>query len=377
MRVIKPGAICKISVELLIGDTKAVLKDMYKLYEPNLICTGSKPSVGKSPPLKSWNSAKLTDRLVKNFPLPVIVVPAINMARFEDAIAHKDRPLNVNSTDEPQKESQYHPTTSTTASESTQDSPDNELEELCLVTSARSSQSYLSYDEITHLYSMYEREIALGKKEILAKPVNKDRFVDLIKLVLDKLANLCHDLREIDPDFRGEGAKLARAITGLNSFGVVPYKTRLMLAPSEPQHDSQALGDSTTLNAPRGMLYKETMKRLQAGAASPSPTTLPPTFLVSSPPPMENRKTKFVGIDDQNNSLALPAPSDTRTNSAGKHRNKLMRSLSHEAYSDSRRPQLTPSVSEPDFEHKGNEAHNLLQKPKSKSRMKKLFKLFG
>lgn len=377
MRVIKPGAICKISVELLIGDTKAVLKDMYKLYEPNLICTGSKPSVGKSPPLKSWNSAKLTDRLVKNFPLPVIVVPAINMAGFEDDIAHSDQLPSVKSSSVARDDSQNDPTKARTTNEPAQDSIEDELDESCLVSSTRSSQSYLSYDEIAHLYSVYEREIANGKKKILAKPVDKDRFVDLVKLVLDKLADLCSDLREIDPDFRGEGAKLARAITGLNSFGIVPYKSRLMLSPSEPQHDRLGLGTSTTLHAPRGMLYKETMKRLQAGAASPSPPKLPPSVLVSSPPPMENRKTKFVGIDDQSISLALPASSDARAISNSKYRHKLMRSLSHEAYSDSRRPQLTPSVSEPDYEHKGNVEHNLLQKPKSKSRMKKLFKLFG
>lgn len=34
-------------------------------------------------PLRSWQSSKLTDRIIKNFPLPVIAVPAVNMCQFE------------------------------------------------------------------------------------------------------------------------------------------------------------------------------------------------------------------------------------------------------------------------------------------------------
>ena len=39
MKVINPKIIARITVELVEGDTKEVLQDMYRLYEPNLVCT--------------------------------------------------------------------------------------------------------------------------------------------------------------------------------------------------------------------------------------------------------------------------------------------------------------------------------------------------
>ncbi|ODQ77058.1 hypothetical protein BABINDRAFT_10430 [Babjeviella inositovora NRRL Y-12698] len=82
--ILPPEKIIKITIELAVGTTKAVLKDMFDTYKPHLVSVSAKLKNSTGAPLTSWKSSRLSDRLVKNFPLPVIVVPATNMGDFEE-----------------------------------------------------------------------------------------------------------------------------------------------------------------------------------------------------------------------------------------------------------------------------------------------------
>ncbi|AOA62385.1 hypothetical protein PP7435_CHR2-0773 [Komagataella phaffii CBS 7435] len=82
--VVNPRKIVKISVELAVGSTKEVLRDMLQLYQPNLAVISALPN--KNSALRSWKSSRLTDRMVKNYPIPTIIVPAANMDDFENIL---------------------------------------------------------------------------------------------------------------------------------------------------------------------------------------------------------------------------------------------------------------------------------------------------
>ncbi|KAF6008139.1 hypothetical protein HII12_004249 [Brettanomyces bruxellensis] len=81
MAVLNPNKIIKITIELGVGNTKDVLKDMYSLYMPSIVVTSAKPTA--APSTKSWLTSRISDRLVKNFPVPVVIVPAQNMDLFQ------------------------------------------------------------------------------------------------------------------------------------------------------------------------------------------------------------------------------------------------------------------------------------------------------
>lgn len=81
MAVLNPNKIIKITIELGVGNTKDVLKDMYSLYMPSIVVTSAKPTA--APSTKSWLTSRISDRLVKNFPIPVVIVPAQNMDLFQ------------------------------------------------------------------------------------------------------------------------------------------------------------------------------------------------------------------------------------------------------------------------------------------------------
>lgn len=84
LAVINSDKIIKIVVELGVGPTKDVLKDMYSLYVPSLVCTATKPTA--APSTKAWQTSRITDRMVKNFPIPVIVIPSLNMSMFQSKL---------------------------------------------------------------------------------------------------------------------------------------------------------------------------------------------------------------------------------------------------------------------------------------------------
>lgn len=81
LSIINPERIVKITVELAIGSTKDVFKDIFELYQPSLVIVGAKP--GRAAPTRSWATKRISDRIVKTSPVPTIIVSPINMGLYE------------------------------------------------------------------------------------------------------------------------------------------------------------------------------------------------------------------------------------------------------------------------------------------------------
>lgn len=234
--VIDPAVIARLSVEINEGSTKDVLKDMYRLHEPNLVLTGTKVNTKSSAPLKLWLSLRLSDRLVKNFPLPLIVVPALNMGGFEDQLRNRVENNSLRSVSMRLDASRSTGSASYGGAGSDDFDDDDNVLDLASVTSEESNssgESYSSFEEVTELWANYKEKVGLQLRQARRAEVTPQSFSNLLKIVSDNSLQFCEDMRGVDPDFRGEAAKFARAVTGSNFFGAVPYKTKSMLEPVE------------------------------------------------------------------------------------------------------------------------------------------------
>lgn len=354
MEVVNPDIIAKIAVEICEGATKEVIKDMYKLYEPNIVSTGSKVNARNSAPLKSWHSSRLSDRLVKNFPLPVIVVPALNMGAFEKEL--KDAIEGV--TPESMSSStlrtlSYSTSMSQSASRKTEgltkssmkiiDSENQDDEDslsddsLHSVTSSNgsvsSSDSYNSYDEIAELYEDYRTDLHHQLHKLTGNERDDQYFANFIRAISDKSLLFCENLRSVNPDFKGQGAKLARVITGSNSFGAVPYKTKSLLMPLEEEKSRPVVS--------QGLSYSELKRNLKLNAmrseAGNGPTILinPPSAEISPTSTPKPTALKFSeDLRPSRKKLSAPVP--------------LKKFLSHEDRAGSKEF-IEPSKSHPDL----------------------------
>lgn len=400
LSVVNPDIIAKITVEIAEGKTKDVIRDMYKLYEPNIVSTGSKINSRKSAPLKSWNSSRLSDRLVKNFPLPVIVVPALNMSHYEKklsanllGIANDENAQEETNDSKPTKPPLIKEGTSnnrsvTSLSSRSSGSPtitpgkmpiayfsnntlndalyssddegsfsDESVTSDVSANSESSLESASSFHEIADLYEEYQHEVRDNLNKLACAKLDENYFSNFIKLISDLSLRFCEDLRSVNPNFKGQGAKLARVITGSNSFGAVPYKTKSLLPPIEPE--------KTATNSTTGISITDLKKSLKMNAErarkseeyKARSSSLPQIVIDSdglTPPPSRSLKFKE---DDRNLRLGLSRP--------------LKKFLSHEDTSDSKF-KIEPSKSHPDLRTLGVE-----EEKKTKKKKKKFWKLFS
>ena len=356
LSVVNRNAIVKLTVEIAEGKTEDVLKDMYKLYEPNLVVAGSKLSVKNSAPLKSWTSSRLSDRLVKLFPLPVIVVPAPNLGPFERrlgmAVANKSS-LELSGLSQEGSERDFLSLLASPAriNPSSEDSDaesisDRSLRSESSTDSEGSSNSYSSFDEIADLYNEYKSDMNARLDKLKAEKLDESYFANFIKTISDLSLQFCRDLKDVDPDFRGLGAKLAREITGSNSFGAVPYKTKSLLPPVEK---------AMSMSSGSGISYSELKRNLKMNAQQVSQG---PSIKIDPPAsPLEAPKA-----------LALKFAEGEKPSRRMKT-SKLQKFLSHEDLS-TRKINLEPSKSQPDL----TQVFDLEDKKKKKR--KKFWKLF-
>lgn len=282
LEVINPNVIARVCLDLCVGGSREVLQEMYKLYEPNLVCTGSKVNTGVTAPLRAWTSHKITDKLVSTFPLPVIVVTALNMSTFETSLEDiVDNRYGFKRDVLPNED------------EAAWDPDASDLESLRLIDlelSVKLDDLYSSYEEISKIYWDYKRNMNKEITRLKKKPRDEEFFANFLRSISDDLAKLCDELRSINPDFKGKGARVARAITGSNSFGTVPYKMKLMLAPEEPVQKVQSLGPS----------YAETMRALKRNHSEVPKiqvqVSTPPDLEEATPPP-KHRDIKFCDLE--------------------------------------------------------------------------------
>lgn len=370
-RVLKHGVIARLSVELSVGKTKDVLKEMYKLYEPNLVCTGSKVNSRIGAPLKSWNSSKLTDRLVKNYPLPLIVVPAMNMGRFEKKLECELNgetnitPLGFDENLIP-KERDF-----------VDDDDDDTSSISSSIDSVSSDESYSSFDEIAKLYTNYKKGLKTSLTALKKNEMNEDFFSQFLTTISDKSIEFCQNVRDVDPDFKGKGAKLARAITGSNSFGSIPYKTKSLLIPVETEQSS------LSSNITSGLSYKEMKRNLQRKKLeleNPSSNPSPPNIIIENASPVEPPKKSALTFNLESPPRST-SPRTTSPKSSGLRMTskKLQKSLSHDIDSSSKRPELEPMKSHPDIRaqlggnSRSSSSEDITGKGKKKKKFWKLF----
>ncbi|KAL6451720.1 hypothetical protein SBY92_003027 [Candida maltosa Xu316] len=268
LKIINPNIIAKITVEVVVGRTKDVLQDMYRLYEPNLVCTGSKPNMRLGAPLRSWQSSKITDRLVKNFPLPLIAVPAVNMCSFEYSLQNY-----INQTTDAQNIDKQNELF-IAENDDEDDDDDDEIRSFNSLSSDGSKTSYDSTAEIADLYVDYKDSLKGKLTKLEQAPVDEAYFSNILKQISEESLHFCSEVIQLQPSFTG-GARLARDITGA-TFGNHVYKTKSMLEPSSPAP------------AQHKMSFKEVMESLKQPQKPSSPSP-PPSGGLPAPPAIEIR----------------------------------------------------------------------------------------
>lgn len=378
MEVINPDVIAKVSIELAVGRSKKVLQEMYKLYEPNLVSTGTKPNLNISAPLRSWASSKITDRMVKNYPLPVIIVPAVNMGPFEKSLQHEINSRYENIGDQSPIEDPILAVSLRLSKPKKDDLDDN--------SSISSDDSYSSFEEISKAYQLYKKD--LRNTLILHEQggFNDPKYyTNALKSISDKSAEFCRDVGTIDPDFRGRGAKLARVLTGSNNFGISPHKTKSLLAPLEKAKTADV--PSGPSNLPK-INYKELKKKLmekqnrselsmtpsiniESPKTPDSLSSSPPKIITSGPsnsPPPPKQTLKFVNLETP----------QTATKKGKKDTKALHKSFSNEDTTSLKRPSLEPLKSHPDLHpvHDTGSGSNDAKEKKSKKKSRKFWRLF-
>lgn len=356
MKIIDPNIILKISVEILLGKTKDVFKGMFNLYEPSLICIGTKTNIKELSPLKSWLSSKLTDRLVKNFPLPVIIVPAINMCTFERNLENEinnyltENDLkNINDdlyskySKNSEENTSYISSSKSTNSNSNYDvnsSIGSKSYELLI----SSDESYSSYNEISRLYIDYKKSLFNEISKLSLKQIDDEYFANLVKVISDKSISLCHELKSVDPDIKGKGAKLVSILTGSNLFGIRPYKSKSLIL---SDHESKAISSNTN----NALSYKELKKNLKLNALKNQINSLNlHEKTLKNSVTYDNKKNE--NFDSKGVSLKfvnLESPKSNKKNKKMKNSQKLNKSLSHEIDNLLKIPVLESSSSFPNF----------------------------
>jgi hypothetical protein len=342
MEVVNPNVIAKISLELVIGNTRDVLQEMYKLYEPNLVCTAAKVNSNFSAPLRSWTSSKLTDQLVHKFPLPTIIVPAMNMYNMERRMENEINLKHADHTKEWASERHDTPALGKLINDNSEEDHDRDRGSISSdmtsdTSSVASDLSYDSYEEISKFYYQFRRSMTKSIAELKTRPMNEDYFKNFLVLISDKSAEFCDEIRAVDPDFKGKGAKLARSITGSNAFGISPYKTKSLLSPLErPEKPPLTTGVS----------FKDIKRNLKLNTQNlgNSPT---PTINIESPSPSASVPSDISGMGSGNSSSLKFVDSELPSQRRKRGIKYLQKSLSHDDPTTREPPSIEPVRSHP------------------------------
>ncbi|CDK27494.1 unnamed protein product [Kuraishia capsulata CBS 1993] len=235
LAVMSSKLILKITIELSVGNTKDVLKDMYQLYLPGLVVCSALPP--KSYALRSWNTSRITDRLVKNFPVPLIIVPAANMGAFEKKLfGHLQKKMsnyeNYDSDADPEFEGDALDESKVAFSilrhfmndgpSSSDDESDGGYE---------SEQSYDTMDSIELVRETVqesEKKLQDDLMNIRTKPLDKNTFKDTLAAISAAGYTIGMKMAET-AKAGGAGADLVRSITDAPDMSVMKPKKSMLL----------------------------------------------------------------------------------------------------------------------------------------------------
>ncbi|KAI5964356.1 uncharacterized protein KGF55_002298 [Candida pseudojiufengensis] len=256
LNIINPNLIVEFTVELVAGKTKQVLKDMFKLYEPNLMCIGAKHNRYVGEPISTFITSKLSGRLIKIFPLPVIVVPAVNMNEFENNLKNQingetgdSKVENENKdkkTDDNLNSKRSRSISSITSESISNSSNSDEINSIASSLSCNSNSNTNSneqpipYDSTTIIsekYNEYKIHLNLKINEIKKDSSfanDENYYSNLISTISDNSLNLCNSLLVLKPNIleNYESCKIAKLITGSSLFDNDKiYSTKSLLDP--------------------------------------------------------------------------------------------------------------------------------------------------
>ncbi|KAH3666873.1 hypothetical protein OGAPHI_003322 [Ogataea philodendri] len=207
MAILNPNKVLKITIELAVGGTKDVLKDMYSLYLPYLVVVAAKPT--KAASTRSWVTSRVTDRLVKNFHVPVVIVPSLNMDLFEERLF---RILNTRmeeleqGVDDPKMVKQLDQVGSYKLS-------DHRLAILADEQAEDSNAADSSVSNLRQLQHTTSVRIYNELAELLKHGNDKDKYKNWLKVVSSAAHSYGVNLAETAKS-GGESAKLVRTLTG-------------------------------------------------------------------------------------------------------------------------------------------------------------------
>lgn len=277
-------------VEFLIGDSKIVsftidialydstsrlLKESVSIYDPCAIITSTKPNL-KFQRKHTWNTSRITDRLVKNFEIPITVVPAFTLNQFEleffeELVTKKRLTSNLSKIKEKLKAFD-HTSSSLPSLASTRDTNTNtssvlnsrnesitgltnqetndinttggededfKSDDSSILSTESESSTSSSIKDLTRTISNYKDILDKFIEDTEREPVTENTFLSKLNKVTDTSHKMSVKFLETS-NAGGDGAALVRSLTGLPELS----KQKSMLDVLEPtKTDEKALGN--------------------------------------------------------------------------------------------------------------------------------------
>lgn len=345
----------KITIDLTLGSsTVSILRNSLEIYSPHLIMTSTKPNF-RFQRSHTWKTSRMTDRLVKNFPLPIIVVPSFTLNEFEveffnelnknlqnheliktaqdvkelHDLDNKLSPLKRLNIEEVEQTKDHIEDTKEIKNVNENDSKikEEDLSDESSIASDESSEpssTSSSFKELTRTISSFHDAISKYVETIDNSKITKDSFLNKMNKISDLTYQV--DLKfEENSTGGGEGAALMRSLTGLPML----EKRKSMLDVFDSEN-----GSTMKMNNLKNQLSSKTISK----SSNSNNDLLSPA----------SRKIKFSKDSSEPNKLKTKF-----TNSSGSG-GVLRKSKSHEVGSLDR-PDLTTTISQPHLQNRQKE----------------------
>ncbi|CCH44648.1 hypothetical protein BN7_4217 [Wickerhamomyces ciferrii] len=379
--LINDDKIIKITIDLFqFNSTYTILNEIIKIYEPSTLVTSTKPNL-KFKRNQTWKTARITDRLIKNFSLPIVVVPAFTMNDYE--IEFFNRKINEQCIDENLNQLQNKLENVNMNDDSINsivsndddgdddsdnisiDSNDSEISENSGDSDLESNSS--SFKDLTRTISNYQDVLENFINENESKEIKQDFFLKKLNKITDINHKISLKFMETSNN-GGEGAALVRSLTGLPEL----EKTKSMLdVLSDEQIKIDNLKKSLNNNLSHSTSPSGTPGNLTPNGGNSTPGTSTPSKTIKFSNDISNPKDLKLKSLEHLNSLRKYNTHTDQNPHQQQQRNLLSPSRSQ--------PQiLTKSLSESKVSTLNNNNNNIKDdKDDKKKKSGFLSKMFG
>ncbi|CDR45705.1 CYFA0S19e02036g1_1 [Cyberlindnera fabianii] len=358
--ICNPKLSFKLNIDIFIHEhTKKTLAETIAIYEPHLLVVVNKPNSRFLEP-SSWNmTSRLSHKILKDFAIPVIIVPALTtneyeLEFFEKICKEKGWKLEIEIDDKKavlpdsklekmlrtrlQELKQDRSQASleslsrkhTHGSMSTQSNDDDDDNSISSDSESIDSVSDDPFIELTELVKMKRGELRSYFEDVRQKPMKRGIFEDNLLKVSDAIADVAAKMKEASEN--GDVTELVRSITGMPQLS----KTKSMLDVIEPSRDP--------INKIKNQLSHSTTNSPLMTPTPPQPSSLkwnldlPDRSKVSVN--STNSDLRRIKSNASNNGSS-PSPG-----SRSPFHNNLQASVSHDTGTTQRRAKLHKSKSE-------------------------------